>query len=158
MKRRYNKLKSNIHTRYLKLARGRVGLSIRQYLSPIFLTMLLASLLLWYIAKLTYTYTTEIEVRVKLEDSTFLTRCVVEGVGTHLVGYNIGRQVMNIPLTELSYSVEIDSDSVRYLRLSENTFVNAISVRCSDIKVVSVDVPSRVDMTPKIERLTTAVK
>ncbi|MFI3327923.1 MAG: hypothetical protein SNH79_05925 [Rikenellaceae bacterium] len=146
MKNRFGKAFSNFFS-------GRYGVMAKQYLSPIFLLFIVASFVLWYIAKLSYSYTTDIEVKVKLEDNTFVTKCVVEGVGTNLLGYNIRRQVMTIPLSELGYSVVNESDSVSYLRLDSSTFVNAVSVRCSDIKVVSVDVPKRVDVTPRLQRL-----
>ena len=32
---------------------------LRRYVSPVFLALLVASFILWYIAKLNYTYTTE---------------------------------------------------------------------------------------------------
>ena len=32
---------------------------LRRYISPVFLALLVASFILWYIAKLNYTYTTE---------------------------------------------------------------------------------------------------
>ncbi len=138
---------------YNKMTQGRYGTIVKQYFSPLFLSFVLAAFVLWYIAKLGYSYTTDVEFRVKIEDATFDTKCVVEGVGTHLVGYGLMSQTMTIPLAELNYQVVNVNDSVRYLRLDDNTFVNAISVRCSDIKVVSVDVPKRVDVTPRISRI-----
>ena len=36
---------------------------MRRYVSPVFLALLVASFILWYIAKLSYTYTTEQTVR-----------------------------------------------------------------------------------------------
>ncbi len=132
---------------------SRRGKVVRQYVSPIFMLFILAASLLWYIAKLSYTYTTDIELKVKLEDNTYITKCVVEGVGTNLLGYGIRRQVMTIPISELSYNVVNEGDSLSYLRLDSGAFVNAISVRCSDIKVVSVDVPKRVDVTPRVAKV-----
>ena len=37
---------------------------MHRYVSPVFLALLMASFILWYIAKLSYIYTTEQKVRV----------------------------------------------------------------------------------------------
>ena len=60
---------------------------MHRYVSPVFLALLVASFILWYIAKLSYTYTTEQVVRVSVDGEPFEVTCVVEGVGTNLFGY-----------------------------------------------------------------------
>ena len=40
---------------------------MHRYVSPVFLALLVASFILWYIAKLSYTYTTEQTVRVSVD-------------------------------------------------------------------------------------------
>ncbi len=60
---------------------------MHRYVSPVFLALLVASFILWYIAKLSYIYTTEQVVRVSVDGSRFDVTCVVEGVGTNLFGY-----------------------------------------------------------------------
>ena len=62
---------------------------MRRYVSPVFLALLVASFILWYIAKLSYTYTTEQTVRVSVEGQPFEVTCVVEGIGTNLFGYRV---------------------------------------------------------------------
>ena len=47
---------------------------MHRYVSPVFLALLVASFILWYIAKLSYTYTTEQVVRVSVDGEPF--RCV----------------------------------------------------------------------------------
>ena len=62
---------------------------MHRYVSPVFLALLVASFILWYIAKLSYTYTTEQVVRVSVDGEPFEVTCVVEGVGTNLFGYRV---------------------------------------------------------------------
>ena len=62
---------------------------MHRYVSPVFLAPLVASFILWYIAKLSYTYTTEQTVRVSVDGQPFEVTCVVEGVGTNLFGYRV---------------------------------------------------------------------
>ena len=57
---------------------------LRRYVSPVFLALLVASFILWYIAKLNYTYTTEQPFTVNVDGERFKVSCVVEGVGTNL--------------------------------------------------------------------------
>ena len=50
---------------------------MHRYVSPVFLALLVASFILWYIAKLSYTYTTEQTVRVSVDGQPFEVTCVV---------------------------------------------------------------------------------
>ena len=74
---------------------------------------------------------------------------MVEGKGTNLFGYVISTNRLNIPLSELEYTVMREvtqigvapSDKVR-LHLKPESLKNAISVRLSDINIRSIgDVP-----------------
>ncbi len=77
---------------------------MHRYVSPVFLALLVASFILWYIAKLSYTYTTEQVVRVSVDGEPFEVTCVVEGVGTNLFGYRVYmNKTLRIPLSELKY-------------------------------------------------------
>ncbi len=77
---------------------------MHRYVSPVFLALLVASFILWYIAKLSYTYTTEQVVRVSVDGQPFEVTCVVEGVGTNLFGYRVYmNKTLRIPLSELKY-------------------------------------------------------
>ena len=56
---------------------------VRRYVSTVFLMMLVASFILWYIAKLSYTYTTEYTVRVNTDGEKYKVTCIFEGIGTN---------------------------------------------------------------------------
>lgn len=119
------------------------------YISPTFVMLLCASFILWYILKLQYTYTTDYSVVVNVNGTRLRVPCVVEGKGTNLFGYRVymNREI-TIPLTDLKYTqtqmLDEESGEVRddVLLIEPQSIQNAISVRVSDIKIVSVgDVP-----------------
>ena len=75
---------------------------MRRYVSPVFLALLVASFILWYLAKLTYMYTTEQTIRLSIDGQPVEITCVVEGVGTNLFGYRVYmNKTLRIPLAEL---------------------------------------------------------
>lgn len=112
---------------------------LRQYISPIFLALLVASFILWYIAKLSYTYTTEQTIRLNVDGEEFRVTCVVEGVGTNLFGYKAYmNKTLRIPLAELKYKVSREEGHEGRLILDPQSLQSAISVRFSDIKVISI--------------------
>lgn len=111
--------------------------------------LFVASFTLWYIAKLNYNYTTELDVKIRIGSNRFSVPCVVEGKGTNLFGYVISTSRLNIPLSELEYTVMREvtelgtapNDNLR-LHLNQESLKNAISVRLSDINIRSVgDIP-----------------
>ena len=118
---------------------------VKSYISPVFIMLFVASFTLWYIAKLNYNYTTDLDVKIRIGDQHFKVMCVVEGKGTNLFGYVISTSRLNIPLSELEYTVmrevtqigEAPSDKIR-LHLQSESLKNAISVRLSDINIRSV--------------------
>jgi hypothetical protein len=123
---------------------------LRNYISPVFLAMLAVSFTLWYISKLNYTYTTDFNIKVKVDGERIVVPCVVEGKGTTLFGYGFYTpRRANIPLSELNYEVVetpyIDENGVvdtlvvnRKAHISAISMQDAISVRFSDLKILSV--------------------
>ena len=123
----------------------------RKYVSPVFLALLAVSITLWYISKLNYTYTTDFKIKVKVEGQRIVVPCVVEGKGTNLFGYGFyASRRVNIPLAELNYEVvdvpvtpndgdKVDSLNMEHkIRISPVSMQDAISVRFSDLKIVSI--------------------
>lgn len=122
---------------------------LRMTISPAFVYMLCAAIIMWYILKLQYTYTTDYSVVVNINGDRLRVPCVVEGKGTNLLGYRVymNREI-NIPLADLKYTqthmLDEDTGEVRddVLLFDAQSLHSAISVRVSDIKVISVgDVP-----------------
>jgi len=122
---------------------------LRRYISPVFVTLLFASFMLWYILKLNYTYTAEFDVKVNIDGERIEVPCVVEGMGTNLLGYFFTARKINIPLSELQFDkvreagqvgeLGAEPSFVEKIRIRPASLQNAISVRFSDIKIISVD-------------------
>lgn len=112
---------------------------LKRYVSPVFLMMLVAAFILWYISKLAYTYTTEYTVSINTDGEKYKVTCIFEGVGTNLVGYhtNLGKTV-RIPLSELKYKRSREEGHEGMLVIDPNSLKQAIAVRFSDVKVVSI--------------------
>ena len=116
---------------------------IRRSVSPVFIVMLVASFILWYIAKLSYTYTTEQTFRINIDGEKFEVTCVVEGIGTNLFGFRVYHdKSLRIPLSELRSACSYDEENYGKVIIEPQSLQNAISVRCTDIKIISIgDVP-----------------
>lgn len=132
---------------------------VRRYVSPVFIMLLVASFTLWYIAKLNYNYTTELNVKVRIGNQKFEVPCVVEGKGTNLFGYVISTSRLNIPLEELEYTVicEVtqlgdDTNNHEKLHLQSESLKNAISIRLSDINIRSVISIPDIDVPKGLKR------
>ena len=112
---------------------------LHRYVSPVFLVMLVASFILGYIAKLSYTYTTEYVVSINTDGEKYKVACIFEGVGTNLVSYHtsLGKSV-KIPLSELKYKKSREEGHEGMLIIDPQSLQHAIAVRFSDVKVSSI--------------------
>jgi hypothetical protein len=136
----------------------RLGQLAKKYISPVFIALFVASFTLWYIAKLNYNYTTDLDVKIRIGNNRFAVPCVVEGKGTNLFGYVISTSRLNIPLSELEYTVMREvtelgaapSGNVR-LHLKPESLKNAISVRLSDINIRSVGAIPDIEMPKEMK-------
>ena len=122
---------------------------MKSYVSSTFIMLLCASFIMWYILKLQYTYTTDYSVLVNVEGEQLRVPCVIEGKGTNLLGYRVNtHKEIRIPLSDLKYTFTSDPEEsgdgalTNMYIIDPQSMQSAISVRFSDIKVISVgDVP-----------------
>lgn len=112
---------------------------IKRYVSPVFIVLFVASFILWYIAKLSYTYTTDYVAKLNVDGRQIDVPCVIEGVGTNLLNhkYKIGQR-MRLSMDELDSSVVLSEDSVLVVKITPASLQKALSVRMSDIKIISL--------------------
>lgn len=119
---------------------------MHRYVSPVFMALLVASFILWYIAKLSYTYTTGQTVRVDVDGQLFEVTCTVEGVGTNLFGYQVYmNKTLRIPLSELKYKPSREEGHEGKIVIDPQSLQNAISKKFSDIKITSIDAVPEID-------------
>ena len=139
----------------------KVGLQwLRKYISPVFLVILAVSFTLWYISKLNYTYTTDFKVDVNIDGQRITVPCVVEGKGSTLFGYGFySSSRVSIPLADLKHRVvqrpvpvEGFADSVimtKKICINPVAMQDALSVRFSDLKILSVGTLPELDLPRK---------
>ncbi len=130
---------------YLSLRSTKIAKRLEKLVSPLFLVMVLAAFMLWYISKLGYSYTTELNITAYIDRQNVELHCVVEGVGSNLLGYKLkGGGGVRIPLSELKYETQEGWAVINYASL-----LSAISLRMSDIKIVSIETPREVKIEIK---------
>ena len=113
---------------------------MHRYVSPVFLALLMASFILWYIAKLSYIYTTEQKVRVDVDGQVFDVTC------TNLFGYQVYmNKTLRIPLSALKYKRSREEGHEGRIIIDPQSLQNAISVKFSDIKITSIDAVPEID-------------
>lgn len=123
---------------------------LRAYVSPVFLVLLVASFILWYIAKLNYTYTTRQVVRVDVDGEVFPVTCVVEGTGTNLFGYRVYmNKTLRIPLSDLKYKRSREEGHEDMIVINPQSMQDLIALRISDIKIISIDAIPEIDHPDK---------
>ncbi len=122
--------------------------TLRRFSNPVFLGLLGLSVLLWYTTKLSYTYTTDINIPVRIDSTQYSVRCNVEGVGYQILFYKwtLRRNTVVIPadkivINNLSATAPISYD------ISTFALQNFISAKISDLKIKSVDTPVEVEQS-----------
>ena len=117
---------------------------LKSSVSPAFIMLMCASFIMWYILKLQYTYTTDYAVLVNIEGEHLRVPCVIEGKGTNLLAYRVHmHKEIKIPLTDLKYSIASEQNGataeiVDSIMIDPHSIQSAISVRFSDLKIVSI--------------------
>lgn len=119
---------------------------LRHYVSPAFLVLLVASFILWYLSKLSYTYVTEQPVHLLINDQPVDVVCVIEGQGSTLFGHRVhADRTLHIPLEELRCRPVHEEGHEGKWRIDPQTLQQAIAVRYNDVKILSVGVVPEID-------------
>lgn len=121
---------------------------LKSMISPAFVSFMCVSFLFWYILKLQYIYTTDFYAYLSVDGERLKVPCLVEGKGSYLLGYRLNRKEQKVSLSDLKYTIEqehSDEDGgvvKEWYVLDPQSVQSAISVRYSDIKVISLgDIP-----------------
>ncbi len=125
---------------------------LRNSVSPVFVLLLFASFVLWYIAKLDYDYTTNIPVRDNLDGYKFKVECTAEGRGSALFAHRFNM----VDKTRLTFTrvlhAPLATDSCEIV-LSPSSLMNAIATTYPDIRILSIGIiPNiRIDQQEVVE-------
>ncbi len=122
----------------------------RKYVSPVFLLLLGVSFVLWYITKLSYTYTTEIPVSVNVDGYKFKVQCRVEGVGSRLFAHHFyisDRTKLSFSELEITHSEQ----NPYIVSISPESLLNAIAIKHPDIRFISIGPIPELDLSQQQE-------
>ena len=143
-KKKPRKIKAGWFRRFLKRAKTvlkRLWESFKRQgkklLSPAFFIMLFLSASMWFSIKLSYDYKTEMPVTVNVEGYEFKVNCMVDGRGAQL----FARRYYKNRAIQLRWSdLDVSPSSVNpgWEVISPYSLQNAISVRITDIKILSL--------------------
>ena len=114
---------------------------LRKWISPVYVAMLVAAFILWYITKLGDEYTTDHEVTVVIEDVEYNVNCTIRGKGTDLIYYTMSskRSRFTIPINDLTLDKPmVDNDGNSIVHVTAESLKIALAQRMDNIEVVSV--------------------
>lgn len=114
---------------------------LHRCISPVYVMMLVAAFILWYITKLGYTYTTDHNISVVVGGKSFDVTCTIRGKGTDLISFPLSSKHNNfdIPITELTFDSVVCDDEGRTLHhISPIALQQALAARMNNVEVLSV--------------------
>ena len=114
---------------------------IRRCVSPVYVAMLFAAFVLWFITKLGGTYTVDHQVAVVIDDVEYAVACKIHGKGTDLIHYTLStkRSSFVIPITELTQDKPIvDNEGNCYVHITAESLKYALAERMHNVDVVAV--------------------
>ena len=110
-------------------------------ISPVYIMMLVAAFVLWFITKLGDTYVTDHNVIVVIDDVEYAVACKIHGKGTDLIHYTLStkRSSFVIPITELTQDKPIvDNEGNCYVHITAESLKYALAERMHNVDVVAV--------------------
>ena len=113
------------------------------YISPVYVTMLVAAFILWYITKLGETYTTDEQVAVVIDGQEYEVDCTIRGKGTNLINYTMKSKKSSFTIlsTELSFDKEeVNEDGDLMRHISAVSLQQALSARMIDVDIITLGV------------------
>ena len=129
----------------LNINKEKVKKVMQHAMSPTFLIILLGSFILWYTSKLSYEYTAEMPLNVRIDGQKYKVTAVVNGRGSILMAQRLSlKSKINLKLEDLSARKSPDNPDV--LTITPASLQKAIDAKTNDLKVVQItDAP---DFTP----------
>lgn len=130
---------------YLKLMARRLS-------NPVFLILLLISMGLWYVSKLSYTYKTDLNIPVRIDSTLYSVRCSVEGVGYNILIHKWAPRNNIVVISSDNVAVTPSAISPGAYEISSFFLQNIISTKISDLKILSVDSPVEIQLPTRKEQ------
>lgn len=114
---------------------------LRRWISPVYVAMVIAAFILWFITKLGGTYTTDHEVAVVIDNVEYNVDCTIKGKGIDLLNYTLSseRSRFVIPISDLTQDKPMnDNNGNIVVHVTAESMKLALAQRMNGIEVVSV--------------------
>ena len=112
--------------------------------------MLVISFIIWYLIKLGYNYTAEVQLPVDIDGNQFRVECIAEGSGYRIIAHRYFRRGdVRIPFRDIQATPSVINTG--NFVVNPHSLQNAISARIGDLRIVSVgEIPEiRIPYTEK---------
>lgn len=119
----------------------------RRLSSPVFFMLLLLSLGLWYITKLRYVYTTDINIPVRIDSTLFSVRCRVEGIGYKILQHKISPRKNGVVISSDNVAITPSARMSGVYDISPFSLQNIISSQITDLKIKAVESPIEIEFS-----------
>lgn len=119
--------------------------TVRRFSNPVFFALVLLSLILWYVIKLGHTYTTTINIPVRIDSTYYAVRCNVEGVGYNILVHKMAPRRNIVKLSSDNVAVTPSTITPGAYEVSSFSLQNMISTKISDLKILSVESPVEIE-------------
>lgn len=120
-----------------------VKVTVRRLSNPVFFMLLALSLCLWYITKLSYVYTTDIQIPVRIDSTLYSVRCNVEGVGYQILKHKIAPRRNGVDISSDNVAVTPSARQAGVYDIAPFTLPEHHSSHISDLKILSVEFARR---------------
>ena len=122
-----------------------IKLMARKLSDPVFFMLLGIAVILWYITKLSYTYTTDINIPVRIDSTLYSVRCSVEGVGYQILLHKISPRQNSVVISSDNISVIPSATASGRYDISPFSLQNIISSQITNLKIKSVESPVEIE-------------
>ena len=125
-------------TLYLKVTARRLS-------NPVFFMLLGLSLILWYVTKLSHSYTADINIPVRIDSVYYSVRCQVEGSGYQILLHKIATRKNGVFISSDNIAVTPSTTASGLYDISPFWLQNTISSQITDLKIKSVAAPVEIE-------------
>ncbi len=137
-------------TLYLKVTARRLS-------NPVFFMLLGLSLILWYVTKLSHSYTADINIPVRIDSVYYSVRCQVEGSGYQILLHKIAPRKNGVFISSDNIAVTPSTTASGLYDISPFWLQNTISSQITDLKIKSVAAPVEIEFPKRKRRLRSAI-
>lgn len=116
---------------------NKISAFFKKYISPVYLVLLLLTLILWYLTQLSYTYTAMIPIDLNIAGNRIEVEGMAEGSGYRIIYHRMfKRGTMQVSLRDIHLTPSRTEEG--YYEVSPGSLQNLINARNNDLRLVSI--------------------